>query len=254
MKFPKIFGQDDPNEEKKAENLQEKGKEPKRRVVKTTSARKTNRQAFSRGFEQPVRPISTFSPYKQDNRTNVGSKSLIGGTFLPEYKPLVKKKLTVLMIENTNQMAEQKVILTRILKSLQVTDLLCVINYGSTVHKGKIIKASEWNASDFLREDDLGEKACLYDALVDLEAFVSTQYFKTEENEKEKVQINSVEVIGIGTCKDNGSKNSEDSALERFYWLSNKTYVITKYFCLTEDNFLDAAKVGFRSIGAIIRN
>jgi len=30
--------------------------------------------------------------------------------------------------------------------------------------------------------------------------------------------------------------------------------VITKYFCLAEENFINAAEVGFHSIGAIPKN
>lgn len=246
--FKKVVSTD-----KKSNNWQKKSSMIERRSV-TSTQDKNN-------FEQHIYPVSTIvptnAPKQQEKETGVESKLPTFGKIIPEYKfykPIVKKKLTVLLIENTKQMAEHKEVLSRIFRSLQLNDLVCVINYGSTVHKGKILESSEWNNSDFLCEDDLGEKSCLYDALVELEAFVSTQYFKTTEKDKERVQINSVEVIGIGTCKDNGSKTTKDTAIERFYWLSNKSYVSTKYFCLTENNFLDTAEMGFRSIGAIIRN
>ena len=76
---------------------------------------------------------------------------------------------------------------------------------------------------------------------------------KIEEKETERVRINKIDVIGIGNCKDNGSKISKEQALRYFQKVANLHGVTTKYFCLSENSFIDAAEIGLHSIGAIFR-
>ena len=76
---------------------------------------------------------------------------------------------------------------------------------------------------------------------------------KIEEKETERVRINEIHIIGIGNCKENGSKISKEVALKYFKRVVNKKNVTTKYFCLSENSFVNAAEVGFHSIGAIYR-
>lgn len=177
-----------------------------------------------------------------------------GSKYYKPFKPVVKKKLTVLLLENTSLMGKHTEILMRIIKGLSLSDLLCVIQYGSKVEVGEIRETSTWKDAHLFQQSDLGEKACLFDALAELELLISKTIGIVEEKEKEKVKIDTVDVIGIGTCKDNGSKISKEQGIERFYWVANRPNIITKYFCLTEENFADAAEIGFHSIGAILRN
>ena len=205
-------------------------------------------------YSSPAAKTATKKPIaKGSYLSTVDEKDKWGAGFFT-YKPIVKKKLTILLVENTNRMAGQKTILTKIVKSLSLSDLLCIINYGSTVRQGEIIEASTWKEDNLLNKDDLGEKSCLYDALVKLEEFIAAKTIGIEEKEKEKVKIDTVEVIGIGTCRDFGSTKTKEFGAERFYWTAKRTNVTTKYFCLTEENFKDAAEIGFHSIGAILRN
>ena len=66
--------------------------------------------------------------------------------------------------------------------------------------------------------------------------------------------IDSIEIIGIGTCKDSGSMHLKETAQNSFYQVVSKPKITTKYFCLTEGNMVSAAEMGFRSIGAILRS
>lgn len=170
------------------------------------------------------------------------------------FKRLVSKKLTILLVENTSKVANEKEILTKIIKSLVTDGLVSVIYYGSSVNQTEIVDFFAFNNSMFWCDNNTSDMACLYDALVKLEDIVSKKYMVVEENETEKVRIDKIEVIGIGTCKDNCSITSKEKGIDCFCQILNKPNITTKYFCLTEETFMDAAEIGFRSIGAILRN
>lgn len=187
---------------------------------------------------------SYLPPYKPRN-SDLISKEV-------SYKQIVDKKLTILLIENTVEVAKQKDSLIKIIKSLVSSGLVSVINYGSTVKQSETFDVTTFYNIDCLRTEDIGDTACLYDALMELSSLISKKYMYMEE--KEKVRINKIEVIGIGTCKDNGSKTSKEVVIDCFCKAIKKPEVITKYFCLTEETFMDAAEIGFHSIGAISRN
>ena len=94
----------------------------------------------------------------------------------------------------------------------------------------------------------------MFDALVELEFLVSNSYMKLEEKENEDILIDNIEVIGIGTCTDNCSKVSKEVAIDCFCKVARKPGITTKYFCLTDETFTQAAEIGFHSIGAIFKN
>ncbi len=174
-------------------------------------------------------------------------------TWLQSYKPLVHKKLTIILLENTDEVLKQSDVILKIVKATlkNGSDYICVINYGSDVKK-------EWTSSDngseginFLYTTNIGAKACFYDALVELEKLVQEKYLVVTEKEYEKEMVNQIEVVGIGTCKDNCSKTSKEGGIESFYKVAKLMHVVTKYFCLNEDTFMAAAEIGFHSIGAI---
>lgn len=169
------------------------------------------------------------------------------------YKKLVDKKLYVILVENTSEMAEEKEMVMKIIKSLAPSGLITIINYGKTVKTSEIFDATTVYDGDFLDSKDIGNESCLYDALDRLELLVSGSYMKIEEKETERVRINEIHIIGIGNCKENGSKISKEVALKYFKRVVNKKNVTTKYFCLSENSFVNAAEVGFHSIGAIYR-
>lgn len=169
------------------------------------------------------------------------------------YKRLVNKKLFVILVENTPEMAKEKAMIMKIIKSLAPSGLITVINYGKTVKPNEIFDAATVNERDFLCPEDIGDEACLYDALDRLEIVVSDAYMKIEEKETERVRIDKIDVIGIGNCKENGSKISKERALKYFKKVANMQDVTTKYFCLSENSFIEAAEIGFHSIGSIYR-
>lgn len=169
------------------------------------------------------------------------------------YKKPVDMKLTIILIENTAKVHKEKETLIKIVNNLVTSGLVCVINYGTKI---RICDSYDFdfNSKLLLCDDDIVDSACLYDALINLGTLISAKYMTISEKEKEQIRINKIEIIGIGTCKDSGSKSSKETAIEWFYEATDKPDITTKYFCLTEENFINAAEIGFRSIGAISRN
>lgn len=171
------------------------------------------------------------------------------------YKQLVSKKLTIVLLEGTAEVAKKKESMMKIIKSLVSSGLLIIINYGSYVTISETFDVSDLNNdSTFSYKEIVSDEKCLYDALVQLETIVNNMYKKIEEKEKEKVMVNSIEIIGIGTGTDNCSKATKKTGVESFYNATNKSGIISKYFCLTEETFIDVAEIGFHSIGSISRN
>lgn len=196
--------------------------------IETSSSIKTNKQNFS----------NDITIGKLESRNN----------------GIVEKKLTIIFLENTSIVAKEKYVINRIVKTLIPKGLVCIINYGTTVRKTEVFEISNYENISLICEEDISENACLYEAIMHLLLLIYEKYMHIEENKKEKIIINKFEIIGFGTCKDNFSKVEKQKALDYFSKLSNKSQVITKYFCITENNFLDAAEIGFRSIGVINRN
>ncbi len=171
------------------------------------------------------------------------------------YKRLVTKKLTILLLENTLEVNTEKENLMKIIKKFSESGLLVVINYGKCVNVSETFDISASGGDiNISYIEATGNETCLYDALVELENVIKGKYMKIEETEKEKIKVGAIEIIGVGTCKDNYSKVSKETGINCFYNAINKPDVVTKYYCLTSETFINAAEVGFRSIGAISRN
>lgn len=170
------------------------------------------------------------------------------------YKPIVNKKLTILLLENTAEVDKEKENILKIVKKLVSSGLLIIISYGNNVKVSQTFDISTFENIEFEYNGSTDNKACLYDALVELEGVVNKMYMKIEEGEKEKVMVNNIDVVGIGTCKDNYSLVSKEQGINYFYTVTRKRDVITKYFCLTEESFIKAAEIGFHSIAAISRS
>lgn len=202
---------------------------------------KVEKNRMPASIEKPEIP-----PYNSPTKTSVVHKTV--------YKRTVDKKLTIVLVENTAEVAKEKDTLIKIVKSLGPSGLVSIINYGSAVRQSEIFELSEFDEVNLLCTEDIGDRACLYDALKKLENLVYKEYMHIEEKEKERIIIKEIEVIGIGTGKDNCSKVTKDSGIDSFCRIARKPKVTTKYFCLTEDTFINVAEIGFRSIGAIFRN
>lgn len=177
-------------------------------------------------------------------------------SFIPRklYKRLVDKKLTIILLENTTQVAKIDVMLKKIIKTLVISGSVTIISYGEHVNKKEISNISDLINIDYICREDLGEKTCLFDALVELESLVSEKHLSIEETESERIRVNNIEIIGIGSCRDNCSSVAKKTGIDCFYKATTKQNIVTKYYCLTEESFIRAAEVGFHSIGAICRN
>lgn len=180
------------------------------------------------------------------------------------YKRLVNKTLTIILVENTTKVMEEanniamiaKAIAGSIKNSPAKSGLVCVINYGKNVKKSEIFEINEFTSTDIplLYKEEAEDTACLFDALAELEQVVSANYFSIEEKAHEKVMINNIEIVGIGTCRDNGSLISKDEGVESFSRVVSRAKITTKYYALTDEFFVETAEIGFRSIGAISRS
>lgn len=191
--------------------------------------------------------ISTYDS-KNDYQDNFNIKKYI-------YKRLVDKKLTIILLEDTTDVAKINDMLKKIIKTSVISGLVTTISYGESVKKSEIIDISDLKDNDdYICKANVGDKTCLFDALIELEHIVSDKYSSIEENEKERIRINNIEIIGIGNCIDNCSKAAKKAGIDCFYKVASKPNIVTKYFCLTEESFLRAAEIGFHSIGAIFRN
>lgn len=165
------------------------------------------------------------------------------------YKERVRKDVTILLIENTANTIKEKENLLKIAKNFVTTGLICIINYGKETKMSKVFEASSFENKICFNPEEMNNETCLFDALVELEALLSKMYII--ENSTQKIIAKDVTIIGIGTCKDSCSKASKEEGIDAFCKVIKKSQATTKYFCITEDYFLDAAEIGFSSIGAI---
>lgn len=189
----------------------------------------------------------------QGSGESAPTASALGSTFVQ--RPIVvNAKLTIILIENTAEVAKEEEKLKAIVKKLVQTGYICVINYGTVVRKGVIAEASDFDSNNLICKEFAGDNACLFDAIDALEEVVNIYYKKTEDVKNKRVRIQSIDVLGIGRCVDNCSITSRQSASEIFGKVAINTDVNTKYFCLTEASFVAAATIGFHSIGAITKN
>lgn len=168
--------------------------------------------------------------------------------------PIIDKKLSIILIENTVDVAKENDKLIKIIKKLVPTGLISIIHYGEDIRKTEICESYKFKEENFQCRKEVGETACLYDALVILHKLVTEEYMVVKKVNYRETRINEIEIIGIGTCKDNGSKNPKSVGINCFSDITKKPRISTKYFCLTENSFLDAAEIGFHSIGAVNLN
>lgn len=176
--------------------------------------------------------------------------------------PTYDAKLTILLIENSTEMAKNKAKLTQIVKSLVACDnslaltggYVSTINYGTSVRETKPTKREFFNFEELLYNEDLSDNTCFHEAIFALEDVVNNYNEKLIEEKLKKFFIKDIEVIGIGSCVDNYTKISKNTAISSFNRVASLRNVTTKYFCFSDSTFVEAATIGFHSIGAINRN
>lgn len=209
-----------------------------------------------------VPPINGGKTYVVPNSAAYPNKALDKTKKEPfVYKPkIMEKKLIILLIENTAEMAKENDSIIKLSEICKDTDWLYIIHYGKDVVTKKIEfnklfkKKDDINLEDLKCSEDAAEDSCFMDAISEATKIVSDLYGKIKEVNKVTTKVTSIEIIGIGTCKDNCSKTSKDDGIKSFCKMLNDTRIKSKYFCLNESSFFDAAETGFRSIGSISRS
>lgn len=200
---------------------------------------------------------TTDKPYRRYVPQDTASKRGKGVFEGLSYQPRVygkDVKLTFILIENSAEVLKEKDKLEQIVASLVRTGYVYVINYGSDVRTSELLEAKSLDYSKLLYQEDMGDKACLFDALIALERMVKESYKGIDELKEKHENVDSIDIIGIGRCIDNGSIVSDKVGIEIFSNMSKRHNLMTKYFCLSEENFINAATIGFRSIGSFARN
>ena len=76
-------------------------------------------------------------------------------------------------------------------------------------------------------------------------------YLKNNKDGDYNLFVNSIDIIGIGTGADNFSSVSDKLAMESFARVEKFDKITTRYFCIDEQYVINAAGIGFRSIGTI---
>ena len=93
----------------------------------------------------------------------------------------------------------------------------------------------------------------LYDALSEVLYELDCEHNLNLENEFEKYAVENIEIIGIGTGTDNCSNTDKQQAMLNFKRAIKMYNINTKYCCLYEENIVDVAELGFRSIAVMFK-
>ena len=167
---------------------------------------------------------------------------------------IVDKKLTIILIEDTAEVAKEKEVISKLLETHLNSDIVKIIYYGKELKSTKISYRYDFKNVTIQCTEKSGDKSCLYDALKHISDELQDSYMKEVGTDYRKERVNQVTIVGIGTCMDNCSKISKVEAIKSFSKVIKKPGIMSKYFCLTEKSFFEAAEIGFRSIGSIARN
>lgn len=170
-------------------------------------------------------------------------KAIPKGTVIPtlQIPRLESKKVTIMLLENTPFMKQLKIerIATNI--SSDPDQLVTIVRYGEN------IETTTYNEKDNIIFDDKEpEKILFYDSLVEVSELVKRLY-----TEQKMFRIVSVELICIGNCEDKESKKSKETAIKELNEIIQKYDIKNKYYCLSENEYLEAAEIGFHLIGSI---
>ena len=160
------------------------------------------------------------------------------------YKPTVNIKLIILLIENTQELIEQKERIQKIVTDFLSEGTVIILNYGKAINISELKQEEDLENNKIFTEEVNKENTLFYDSLVEVEKIVREKYLHVEETEKLKIKINEIKIIGFGTCKDTGSETTKKEAVKY-------AKIATEYYCITEEFFVEAAEIGFHSIKSI---
>ncbi len=194
-------------------------------------------------INQNENPDSSIIKDKQEEKKNLNNKAI---RIIPK---VINKKLTIILLENTQKALDMKQEIQKIISRLVPDDYICVINYGSTVKAEKVSKVDSFNHAELLNAEIMSKETHFYDAFKTLEQIVSNNYLSIIKGKEESYKIKDIDIIGIGTGVDLGSTIDKELASYYFYETVFITDIETKYFCFTEDTVAEVAAIGFHSIG-----
>ncbi len=167
------------------------------------------------------------------------------------YKQTLYRKLTIILIEETTALNPFVNIVSKIIESScqSESDYYCIIKYGDTFTMPKLLFKKELKQEDIIFKGNItNEKSCLYDVVCNIPPFVEEAVLSHKEDERYKYMISEIEVVGIGTCTDNASKNTKKDAYTAFNKLLSRKDIKTKYCCTSDVLMQEPAKFGFRNI------
>ena len=190
-----------------------------------------------------IQEISGVSQSKPDI-TKINKPMLV-------YRPTVNIKLIILLIENTQELIEQKERIQKIVTDFLSEGTVIILNYGKAINISELKQEEDLENNKIFTEEVNKETTLFYDTLVEVEKIVREKYLYVEETEKLKIKINEIKIIGFGTCKDTGSKTTKREAIKKFYEAVKYAKIATEYYCITEDFFVEVAEIGFHSIKSI---
>lgn len=190
-----------------------------------------------------IQEISGVSQSKPDI-TKINKPMLV-------YRPTVNIKLIILLIENTQELIEQKERIQKIVTDFLSEGTVIILNYGKAINISELKQEEDLENNKIFTEEVNKENTLFYDSLVEVEKIVREKYLHVEETEKLKIKINEIKIIGFGTCKDIGSETTKREAIKKFYEAVKYAKIATEYYCITEDFFVEVAEIGFHSIKSI---
>ncbi len=248
------------NKEQKKENIFET---ISKKVKNKVTAKPQDSKETTKCSELQKEETTEVKNKENSNKDNIEHNEKIKEVYYPTderttpkfiYKRTVYRKLTIILIENTLEVIKQKDVIVKIVDNIiSKAQLISIINYSNSVMKHSVIDVSTLPAVDFKYLEGTENKACLYDAIQEMKDMISKYRQIAIEDEYQKIEVNRIEIIAIGTCKDNCSKVSKETTIESFNNIISMPNISCKCFCLKEANFINAAEIGFHSIGAICR-
>lgn len=170
------------------------------------------------------------------------------------FKETVYKTLTILLIEDSKQMYEYNKEIVELAKRSIGDNLVMIIHYGEELENPGLYFPGQADEEEIICVNKNGTSLAFFDAIAHLDEVVTYYYFRTIEGKAKKYSIEDIEILGFSTGVDNSSKTEMKDAYSKFEKIIQRAHVSNKCFCLTEDNFINLASIGFRSIGRIKTN
>ena len=174
--------------------------------------------------------------------------------YKPYVPPIVDKKLTIVMVEHTDELAKYKAVIEKIITSFnQGSRMIGCILYGEEVLISnftlkEIFFSRPLEELTFEKSASLGVR--FFDA-IEVMAKSIASLPKIYEIEGKKYKVSDIEIIGIGTGIDIKSKNTQ--FLANVYFDNALSKYSSKYFCINDEQMVNVASLGFRSIGFLNR-